>query len=195
MNELILEITPQANQISIGKLIELLVQGSFTIISILGAAYLAYSYALKRLKRETPLLLQRELYSKKLNALQDLWKLLQYTTENENKKSILVYEQIKDSPRNWFVVMENAKTFKNEIVNYFYGSGSGIFISKELKELLFEYDRQLYGLLLKESENNGSKVLIKNNKLAERLIEIHDELMDLLKQNIKELPIQIEKEN
>ncbi len=47
------------------KLWELGIGALVTIISILGSAYLAYRYALKKFKKETPLRLQRDLYNKK----------------------------------------------------------------------------------------------------------------------------------
>ncbi len=173
------------------KLVELSIGGIITAISILGSAYLAYRYALKKLKKETPVLIQRELYSKHINALQDLWGLLQYTTDNENAKSILRYEipQGKDSNnRTWFFIIENGEKCREEIVKLFYNKGVGLFLSKEIKELIFEYDRQLYGFLLREKDNQENKVQIKNNKLAERMQKIHQEIAKQLKQEVNRFP-------
>ncbi len=137
------------------KLWELGIGALVTIISILGSAYLAYRYALKRFKKETPLLLQRDLYNKKIKVLQDLWKLLQYTTEDENPKSILHYKVVnkETKEREWYFIMENGKVFRKKIIGFFYGKGAGLFLSKELKALLFEYDRHVYSFLLREKDN------------------------------------------
>ncbi len=173
------------------KLWELGIGGVVTVVSVLGSAYLAYRYALKKLRKETPLLLRRDLYNKEVNALQGLWKLLQYTTDNENKKSILIYEQTEvenKKQRTWFLVVKNGKEFKHQIVDFFYGQGAGLFLDKKLKDLLFEYDRHLYGILLSEKDNNEDKIKIRSRKLPNRMIEIHEELTSLLKKKINQFP-------
>ncbi len=178
--------------IKIEKLVELTLGGIITVICILGSAYFAYRYAVKKLKTETPVLLQRELYSKHINALQDLWALLQYTTDNENAKSVLRYEVPKGSKntddRIWYFNMTNGKQCREVISLLFYGKGAGLFIGNEIKELLFEYDRQLYGFLLREKANTNESVLIKNNKLANRMINIHENLAQQLKKELTDFP-------
>ncbi len=155
--------------------------GLITFVSVLFSAYWAYRFALKKLKEETPLLIQRDMQNKEIDALQNFWKLLQYTTDNENEKSIFIFEK-KEDKKIWYIIPENGRKFRQAVSDFFYGQGAGLFISRELKALLFEYDRQLFGLLLSTSNSPEDKIRVKSERLIRRLMDIHNQLLELLKQ-------------
>lgn len=165
---------------------KMIIGGITTAVSILGAAYLAYRFALKRFREETPLLMQRDLQNKEIDILQNFWKLLQYTSNNENEKSIFIYEK-KDNKKVWYLKPEKGKKFRQEISDFFYGQGAGLFVRKELKELLFEYDRQLFGLILSTKHASEELIQVKNENLINRLMEIHKKLLELLKKEKAEI--------
>ncbi len=163
------------------KLAESTISGSLTLAGICFAAWLAYLFAVRQKKRETFIGLERVKYERKLNALEECWKLLIYTTDTENKKSILTWEQVNDGDKIYYLDMECAREFISNLAGYHYGSGLGIYLPKEIKEKLFEYRNILHGFLLKEKDNTGKKIEILNKEMAARMIQIHQALIQHLK--------------
>ena len=153
------------------------VSGILTLIGIVIAAYLAYRYALKQRRKETFIGLEKTKYERKLNALEECWKLLAFTTDTENTKSILTWEQLKGGNKTYLLNQTNAKDFMKCLTDFFYGSGLGIYLSKEIKAGLFEYRSILYGFLLKEKNNENDKIFIQNAEPAKRMTEIHQNLI------------------
>lgn len=152
------------------------VSGFLTLIGIVFTAYLAYKYALKQRKKETFIGLEKTKYERKLNALEECWKLLAFTTDTENTKSILTWEQMKGE-KTYFLNKANAKEFMKCLTDFFYGSGLGLYLSKEIKTGLFEYRSVIYGFLLKEKNSENEKILLQNAELANRMTKIYQSLI------------------
>jgi hypothetical protein len=163
------------------KLTENAVSGLITLIGLGIAAYLAYRYALKQKRKETFIGLEKIKYEKKLNALENCWKLLAYTTDTENEKSVFKWELSQNKEKTYFLIKANAEEFLKSLAVFFYGSGLGVYLSKEIKEKIFEYRSILYGFLLKESHNTLPTILIQNNEMANKMIALHQELILQLK--------------
>jgi hypothetical protein len=163
------------------KLAEGAVSGGFTLVGISIAAYLAYRFAIRQKRMETFIGLEQLKYQRKLVALEGCWKLIAYTTDTENEKSIITWEQLKGKEKAYCLNVPNAKGFINELANFNYGSGLGIYLSKAVKEQLFEYRSMVYGFLLKEKDNQSNTIKIEKTELAAKMISIHQALVTQLK--------------
>lgn len=160
-------------------------QGVFTLIGIVIAALLTYRFALRQKYKEALLGFEQLVFDKKLKALKDCWALLAYITTVENPKSVLRWEKKSNGDISWFARTENANNFLKELPKVFYGEGHGVYLSKNIKELLFEYRGILCGLLLnsqkQEITGDTKEFYIKNNKMIKRMQEIYDDLNKLIK--------------
>lgn len=160
------------------------ITGILALIGIAIAAYLAYRYALNQKKKEIFIGLEQVKYQRKLNALEGCWKLLAFTTDAENASSILIWEPQKEGEKTYFIRKGNADKFLQEITEYFYGSGLGLYLTNEIKAGLFEYRNHIFGILKKEQNNPNTTIPIQKPELAKRLVELHQNLILLIKQEI-----------
>jgi hypothetical protein len=167
------------------KLAESAVTGVFALAGISFAAWLAYRYALRQKRMEILIRIEQVKYERTLEALENCWKLLIYTTDTENEKCIITWEQQKGNPKKYYLNTLHAKEFIKSLADFHYNSGLGIYLSKEIKELIFQYRSIIYGFLLKERDNENGKVEVKNNEMAASLIKIHQELLKQLQHETK----------
>ena len=148
-----------------------------SLVPIVIAAYLTYRYAIKKLHKESFESIECAKYEAILKAHQSIYKLLRFITDTENDDCILVWEQPKGGGENvYYFRQANLRKFIKELTEEIYNKGNGIFLSKEVMSLIFEYRSLVYGLLLTEKDNPKDKIIIKNLKLAKRMIEIHQNL-------------------
>ena len=148
-----------------------------SLVPIVTAAYLTYRYAIKKLHKESFESIECAKYEAILKAHQSIYKLLRFITDTENDDCILVWEQPKGGGENvYYFRQANIRKFIKELTEEIYNKGNGIFLSKEVMSLIFEYRSLVYGLLLTEKDNPKDKIIIKNLKLAKRMIEIHQNL-------------------
>lgn len=143
-----------------------------------------HELALKQVENETPLLIQREKYNRMLNSLQACWGLLAYLTDTENEKAILRFTLNPDRSKAYFLSSPNAKAFMKALPEFFYDSGLGLYLPKPIRELLFEYRSILFGILLSEKDNPIEQILLNNETMIKRMIEIHKELVGLLREEL-----------
>lgn len=186
------------------KIAELLVPLFIAFI----AAFLAYKYSTKQLKKsheltlkqmqsqhelilkqfkdETPLIIEREKYNKVLDSLQECWKLLVFMTDTENDKAIITWVQAPDKSKIYYGSISNAKAFLEDLPKFFYTKGSGLYIPSDIKALLFEYRGILYGLLQATNDNNiGNNIELKNELMVKHMFDIHKELIKLLHEKME----------
>ena len=148
-----------------------------SLVPIVIAAYLTYRYTIKKLHKESFESIECAKYEAILKAHQSIYKLLRFITDTENDDCILVWEQPKGGGENvYYFRQANIRKFIKELTEEIYNKGNGIFLSKEVMSLIFEYRSLVYGLLLTEKDNPKDKIIIKNLKLAKRMIEIHQNL-------------------
>jgi hypothetical protein len=66
----------------------------------------------------------------------------------------------------------------------YFTDGWGMYLSDELKNLLFEYRDLLFGLKLKENESADDVVKFKNSHIAKELIRLHDSIVSALQKEM-----------
>lgn len=153
------------------------------------AAFLAYKYAIIKMKKETHVLLKRELYAKRLEAYQALWQLLAYTTNTENKNAVLNFVRNTNQTDSWFISKTNAKAYIDTLAEIFYGKGAGVFVNNtNIKALLFEYRSILYGFLLVNQNNGNDIILINKIEMKDTMQQIHKSLIELLHKEVENYP-------
>ena len=148
-----------------------------SLVPIVIAAYLTYRYAIKKLHKESFESIECAKYEAILKAHQSIYKLLRFITDTENDDCILVWEQPKGGGENvYYFRQANIHKFIKELTEEIYNKGNGIFLSKKVMSLIFEYRTRVYRLLLTAKDKPDDKIEIKNQKHAKRMIEIHQNL-------------------
>jgi hypothetical protein len=143
-------------------------------------------YAIKKLRKELSQNVQKEKYTRILDACQGCWKLLAFTTDTENKKSVLLWTQdYKTKEKTYYIHLQNAQEYIDTLATLFYGEGKGLFLPATLKPLLFEYRSILYGVLLSTKNTTEEKVVVKKSEMVKRMVEIHQELVKILRSEMQ----------
>ncbi|MGP1464669.1 MAG: type VI-B CRISPR accessory protein Csx28 [Prevotella koreensis] len=156
-----------------------------SLIPIVIAACLTYRYAIKKLRKESFENIERAKYEAILKAHQSIYKLLRFTTDTENDDCILVWEQPKGGGEKvYYFRQANIRQFFKELTEEIYNKGNGIYLSKKVMPLIFEYRSIVYGLLLIAKSKPDEKIEIKNQKLVKRMIEIHQSLSIQIREDI-----------
>ena len=146
-----------------------------TILSVPLSIWLTYRYALKQKDREPYAALRVAKHQRLLDALQQCWGLLAYMSETENSRSVVVWERAGSTTR-YYIRFAQLSDFLAQLEQLFYTGGHGLYLSKEIKQLLFEYRSQLYGFALKHGHPQTGREEIQNAELAQRLFALYDEL-------------------
>lgn len=153
-----------------------------TFIAAIVGTYFTAMYAVRKLRDELRYGVQKERYARTLDACQGCWKLLAYTTTTENEKSILLFERAKGSQATiWKMSQPNAASFIKELTTFFYSSGAGLFLPKEVRPLLFEYRNILYGVLLSNREKKDDIIIVEKNEMVKKMKDIHTSLISILR--------------
>lgn len=150
------------------------------------AAYLAYHYAVKRLKKESVENIERKKYEAVLNAHRQIYKLLAYTTDTENPKSILIWTRGKENnaTTTYYFRKRNIEQFLQALSDQFYEQGNGLFLSADVNKLLFEYRGIVYGLLLTSKTSSDDSIEFRKPEAAERMKNIHQQLSATIRESI-----------
>ena len=142
-----------------------------SLVPIIFAAYLTYRFAIKKLRKESIENIERAKYEAILKAHQSIYKLLRFTTDTENDDCILVWEQPKGGGEKvYYFRQANICKFFKELTKEIYNKGNGIFLSKKVMQLIFEYRSIVYGLLLTakdkpdEDRNKESETCKENDR-------------------------------
>ncbi|WP_449023095.1 type VI-B CRISPR accessory protein Csx28 [Prevotella pallens] len=156
-----------------------------SLIPIVIAACLTYRYAIKKLRKESFENIERAKYEAILKAHQSIYKLLRFITDTENDDCILVWEQPKGGgEKTYYFRQANIRKFIKELTEEIYNKGNGIFLSKKVMPLIFEYRSLVYGLLLTAKDKTDETIEIDNEKLTKRMIEIHQILSIQIRKDI-----------
>ena len=162
-----------------------LITSLFSSATIIFAGYRTYRNAIKKLREESIENIKRAHYEAILKAHQSIYKLLRFTTDTENDDCILVWEQPKGGGEKvYYFRQANIRQFFKELTEEIYNKGNGIYLSKKVMPLIFEYRSIVYGLLLIAKSKPEEKIEIKNQKLAKRMIEIHQSLSIQIREDI-----------
>lgn len=166
--------------------------------TIIFAGYQTYLNAIKKLREESFENIERAKYEAILKAHQSIYKLLRFITDTENDDCILVWEQPKGGgEKTYYFRQANIRKFIKELTEEIYNKGNGIFLSKKVMPLIFEYRSLVYGLLLTAKDKPDETIEIKNEKLAKRMIEIHQSLSIQIRKdiNLKQRDLQLDNKN
>lgn len=163
----------------------------FQGLATLVAVYLAYRYAIRQMHTQTQIQITQDRNQRHADALQSAWHLLQYMTPTENQHAILHFERTgkgSTAQDQYYIHLANAQRFIQEILpQVFYQQHSGLYWSKELKDIVFEYRSILYGVCLKEKTNTAERVLLENAELVSKLKTSYEQMHQLLKTELDAL--------
>jgi hypothetical protein len=130
-------------------------------------AWITYTLAVRKLQKDNREALERQKYEAILLAHRRAWALIAYMTETENARSVVTWKKQKEVRTNYFNPV-NARKFMDSLREVFYDEGHGIFLSREVTDLLHEYRIILYGLLLRH-DGKDDIVVIEKPELAKEL--------------------------
>lgn len=157
---------------------------AITVTGTIAGVLIANWFAMKKLRKDLLAGIDKDRYTRILDACQGCWKLLAYTTDTQNPLSVLRRVEDKSTQKKtWYFNISNGKAYIEALASFFYGEGKGLFLPQEIRPYLFEYRSIVFGLLLSASEEKGEEVVIKNEKLPERLNELHQKMVILLRQS------------
>lgn len=154
------------------------------IAGVVIAAFLSHYLSFRKLRKESIEGIERYKYEAILRAHQEVYKLLRYMTSTENKDSILVWKKNENNEKEYSFRLSNLEKFIDEIPIVIYQCGNGIFLSKKVMSLLFEYRNIVYGLRLRTENLNSDSIKIDENNIALRMIRIHDDFAKSIREAI-----------
>lgn len=145
------------------------------LITVLG--WFVWNY--QKIKEPEYRILQ-EKYKQSVQAKMKVWSMLKYLSRSENQHTVFIKRE-NNGKICYHARREQAEQFENEIVVLFYDEGYGLFLTKEVKSLLFETRNQFHRLLDTDRDEKLTMIVVKNPKLVDRIHEIYNELNPLLK--------------
>lgn len=162
-----------------------IVVGAFiTALASLSVPFIAAFWAVRKLRHDLRKEVQGAKYVGTLQAHQAFWKLLAYTTDTENAKSVLHWEQNKDKSKSYFFQKKNGQNFISDLAQTFYGEGYGLFLPKPIRGLFFEYRSIVYGMLLKNKENAAEEIRVENAEMIKRMLDLHQQMTLALRDSL-----------
>ncbi len=177
-----LNIFCNANWEIITKILQVVVPALATIV----AAIVVYKFTKRNMKHETQERLSRYRNEKLYEAGMGFWGLLAYTSEAENPHTILYWEKdTTTGEKKYYLHTGNAKAFITKLNEVNYEKGYGLFLRREPRELFYEYRNILYGFLLKEKDNTAEKILVQKTAMAEKMLQLHQQMVLRLMQEMK----------
>ncbi len=128
------------------------------------------------------------LNQKRLDGLLNTWSLLQYITEVENPKAVMLWEKT-GGETVYYLRPKQAREYIVALGETFYENGYGLLLGRGIKELLYEYRGHLYGVLLKsQSRQDGNdRIVLENDELVKRMKEIYNELNTELRKELEKI--------
>ncbi|WP_321330824.1 CRISPR-associated protein Csx28 [uncultured Bacteroides sp.] len=140
----------------------------------------------RKQKREEGTYLQRQThYQAELNAAKATWALLRYISEADHEENIFRRgEKDSDDNKIYYFRPAQATLFMKELMELFYSRGHGLFINKEIKQLIFELRSQVFGWYHIALKSGEDELKITNREKLQRVWAIRDELNKKLKELI-----------
>ena len=165
-----------------------LISGLGTLLTVV----LGFFFALKKIDRNIEINARQDQRRRQADALEHTWTLLQYLTLTENNDNILTWEEEKTKPpqKSYYLNVSNAEKFIFEILpDVFYQKNAGLYLTREHKELLFQYRNLIYGILLKEKNRGGmpEKIQIEQERTWKTMQDCYHKLNNILREDIKQI--------
>jgi hypothetical protein len=139
---------------------------------------LGYLLLRKKLFTETKSSLEKLKYEKSLKSHEKVWDLLAYLSENNIEKSIFTVKG-----KEVQMSRENAEAYIKESSEVMYKEGTGLYISKEVIQLMFTYQGFLKGIL-KHSIPEDKIIIIKREDTLTDARKHYENLNIVIKQSI-----------
>jgi hypothetical protein len=123
------------------------ITGLCTVLAVVIAAGLAYRAARDHNRRAHDTAIHVERLRREIDALERIWRLLAFMSENENEQTILVWREDRQKQKTFFVHLDRLRRFVfGELPAAFYTDHAGLHLPSEIKEQLFAYRGRLIGL-------------------------------------------------
>ncbi|MDY3317607.1 CRISPR-associated protein Csx28 [Riemerella anatipestifer] len=140
----------------------------------------------RKIRQELKGNIERQKYEAILHAHKQMYRLLAYMTDQDNPKNLLKWEVPKgQKDKIHYINRANAQAFLRELPELFYEEGCGLFLSEEVTKKFFEYRSIVHKLLLAEQNSTEAEFRLKNEEVATRMKELHQELSKSIRQCLK----------
>jgi hypothetical protein len=132
----------------------------------------------KQKKEEGKYLIEQKKFEARIDACKAAWSMLTYFSENDSDLNMLRRgETDEQGDKIYYFRHAQAKQFFDALHKIFFTEGHGLFLSKEVKNILFEMRSQMYGLYHIALKSNEPEIKIQNKELVKRVVEIREELI------------------
>lgn len=156
-----------------------------TIGCVILSAVIGFYFWRKQKRLEGVYLQDQKYYESHLAAAKAIWGLIVYFSENDSDKNMLRRgEQEANGKTIHYFRAQQAKMFFEQLNVVFYEQGHGVFLSKEIKGLLFELRGQAYAWYHLANKEDSQELKISNAKKYDRVVEIREILNVKLKNAI-----------
>lgn len=163
---------------------DLFIKAAGVIVTVLVAG-LVYFFTKRNMRNETIERISRFKNEKLMESGMAFWGLLTYITLTENKYAILVWEKEKNTTeKKYYFRPDQAKEFIDKLNTINYEKGYGLFLSRQTRELFYEYRNIVYGILLAEKNNRNDTILLTNTEMVSGMQKIYDKMVESLRKEI-----------
>ena len=125
---------------------------------------------------------------KRVDGLLAAWSLLAYMTETENPNAVVIWKK-NAKETIYYLRPAQARDYMASLSSLFYGSGYGLLLDGDIKELLYEYRSQIYGVLLKADclKCGDEPIKLENVHLVNQVKELYAELNAQLRKELAKI--------
>lgn len=168
------------------------------VVAVLGffgialGAYLAYRFALRQSRIQHNKAIRTDLLRREIDALESVWALLVYLSDKKSAKAIIHWQRdSKAGTTQYFYHFANLEYFMlHGLSEVFYQKHAGLFISKEVRDLLYAYRSVVAGFYFShrkaaEGEPEPALTLIEKPEQVEKLKSIYAELNACLRADLE----------
>lgn len=129
---------------------------------------------------------------REIKALEDVWTLLAYMSDQKSDKAIIhwLHQRKTGEDKQYFFHFDHLQQFcLHEVSTMFYQRHAGLFISNEIRDLVFAYRRIAMGFYMEHYQDKelpeNRLILIKNAEQAKKLKDMYDKLNTRLRQEME----------
>ena len=168
------------------------ITGLVTFLSVALAAYLTYRFTTKHSHATHNTAIKADRLKRQVNALENMWELLAYTSVGEGERNMLRWRKDKQGNKQYFIHYDNLKAFlTQELGRAFYAEHAGLYLSCTIRDDFFEYRRILMGFYLRYEKDEkvvlNPLIELKNEDLAKKISCKYNELNKAIKDELDTL--------
>lgn len=162
-----------------------------TVLAVIVAAFMSYRYAKKQSIAQQNELIRQDKLKRKIKALEDVWGLLAYMSQQRSKYAVILWEKDKKKggEKKYLFHFENfERLFMQKVSDIFYQQHAGLHLPEAIREQVFGYLHAAaflyFPLKNQKSEREDGLFEIEKPEIAENLKTIYDQLNNDLKQEL-----------